>query len=274
MASGDKGSFKNTAKQGASQVGAQSKKQKNLKHIAIIPDGNRRWARARGLPAIEGHRQGIKTAQKILKAFHKFDVPYITLWGFSTENWKRPKHEVEALFTMFTHYLNQLADPKKLQEYQAHVRVIGRKDRINKSLKNAIDKAHAANASVKNPKFTLIIAIDYGGQDQIRRAILQMLHDIKRGKLALDQAIKTLESEQALEFIDSFMETHGVPYPDIIMRTSGEKRLSGLYVWQNAYAELFFVDKHFPDLTVQDIEDIINQFYHRDRRFGGDSKKK
>lgn len=241
----------------------------NIHHFAIIPDGNRRWARRRGLPPYEGHRQALKTLENILPVFKEYNIPYVTVWAFSTENWKRPKQEIDILFELITQLSTKSKD--KLQKNNIRVRTIGRRDRFPNRLLKAIKDIE--DATKNNTAYTLIIPLDYGGQDEIRRAVLKLLTQIKTSKLTLDQAINNLlELEQAVPFITSFMDAPDVPFPDVILRTSGEMRLSGLYSWENAYAELFFIQKFFPDLTPQDIINVINEFNQRDRRFGGDSK--
>ncbi len=245
-------------------------KEHGIKHFAIIPDGNRRWAKARGLAPYEGHKRAVKTLENILPVFKELNIPVVTIWAFSTENWKRPQIEIKVLFEILKQ-LASIAD-KKLNKNGIKLKVIGRRDRFSKDLLDAIQKAEEITKN--NRAYTLVIPLDYGGQDEVRRGILKLLNKIKENEIAIDDAISRLENaDQAFPFIDSLMDIYGLPYPDVIMRTSGEMRLSGLYIWQNAYAELFFIKKYFPDLTRNDIIGVVKEFMQRDRRFGGNSKK-
>lgn len=254
-----------------SQQDDKHKTNNNIEHFAIIPDGNRRWARKRGLPPYEGHKRAVKTLENILPVFKEYNIPYVTIWAFSTENWKRPKEEIEVLFNLITQFTKTYKN--KLNKHNIRVKIIGRRDRFSKNLLDAIQEIETITKN--NTAYTLIIPLDYGGQDEIRRAFLKLLTKIKAKKLSIDEAINNLlDTSTALNFIDSLMDTYNIPYPDIIMRTSGEMRLSGLYSWQNAYAELFFIKKYFPDITPEDIENVIREFNNRDRRFGGNSKTK
>jgi len=245
-------------------------KEHGIKHFAIIPDGNRRWARARGLAPYEGHKRAVKTLENILPVFKELNIPVVTIWAFSTENWKRPQIEIKVLFEILKQ-LASIAD-KKLNKNGIKLKVIGRRDRFPKDLLKAIQKAEEITKN--NKAYTLVVPLDYGGQDEVRRGLLKLLKKIKKNEFTIDGVIKKLEdTDYAFSFIDSFMDIYDLPYPDVIMRTSGEMRLSGLYIWQNAYAELFFIKKYFPDLTRSDILKVVREFMQRDRRFGGNSKK-
>ncbi len=229
-----------------------------LQHVAIIPDGNRRWAKARGLPTIEGHRQGAKRALELLKAARKFNIKYLTLWGLSTENWiKRSPHEVKYLISLFSHQLKQYQ--KELVKHEIRFIHIGRKDRLPKNFVNLIKRTE--NISKNFDKRYLIIGFDYGGQDEIVRACQKIAKDVANGKLAIPDITP-----------DSFYpytDTPNIPPVDLIIRTSGEKRLSGLYPFQGVYAELYFTDIYFPDFTQEEFEKAIKDYYNRQRRFGG-----
>ncbi len=242
----------------------------NIKHFAIIPDGNRRWAKARDLPPYEGHKHAVKTLQNLLPVFKDYNIPYVTIWAFSTENWKRPEKELQVLFNLLKQLTTKI--DKHLQKHNIRLKIIGRRDRLSPDVLQAIEQAEKQTQN--NTAYTLIIPIDYGGQDEIRRAFVKLLTKIKTKKLTIDSALNQLLSDaKSRDFIDSLTDTYNIPYPDVILRTSGEMRLSGLYSWQNAYAELFFLKKYFPDLTYSDIENIIKEFAtKRDRRFGGNSK--
>lgn len=224
------------------------------KHIAIIPDGNRRWARERGLPTFEGHKKGYQAGIEVARACRQFGIHTLTFWGFSTENWKRSKEEVAYLMRIYGTFIDQhLAEAKR-----DGVRIIhlGRKDRLPKRLMEKIKKAE--KETVGNTKHIFNLALDYGGRDEIIRAIAQM-SKVKSQK-------SKLTGEGFPEFLDTAGQPH--PYPDLIVRTSGEMRLSGLLPWQGEYAELYFFKKHFPDLTSADIKKAILEYSRRERRFG------
>lgn len=222
-------------------------------HIAIIPDGNRRWARARGLPALEGHRKGMEVSIKIARFLRKIGVHTFTLWGFSTENWGRGKKEITGIFA-----LGKILDSYVKEALENRVRIVhlGRKDRISDSLLKRIVNAEQKTAHLE--KHILNIAFDYGGRDEIIRAI---------GKMRDERSEMKDINEQ--EF-DQFLDTAGQPYPnsDIIIRTGGEIRTSGFMPWQSAYSEYFFIDKYFPDLSESDIENVLTEYADRKRRFG------
>lgn len=224
------------------------------KHIAIIPDGNRRWAKANNVTAFEGHQKGAETAIKIIRAIFALGVKTGTFWAFSSENWKRSEDEIKYLTKLggifFGRILNEAVKDK------IHIRHIGRKDRLPDSILKKIRECEE-----KTKDFTgnvLNIAIDYGGRDEIIRAMQR----IKESNL---DASKITE-DNFNDYLDTAGEEH--PNPDLIIRTSGEKRTSGLMPYQAAYAELLFLDKYFPDLTPEDIQQAITDFSNRDRRFG------
>src|SRR3989344_6425534 len=223
-------------------------------HIAIIPDGNRRWAREHGLPTLEGHRRGFEAARKIVKYARDVGIHTLTLWAFSTENWTRTKEEVSYLMKLYAEMTDKFLDEAVKDE----VRVIhlGRKDRIPefllKRIKNGEEKTRNFTRNILN------IAFDYGGRDEVLRTIKK----IKSSKLK----VKGLSEEN----FDDFLYTRGQPYPnpDLIIRTSGEMRISGLMIWQAAYSELLFLNKHFPEMTTSDIDFAIEEYKRRQRRFG------
>jgi undecaprenyl diphosphate synthase len=222
------------------------------KHVAIIPDGNRRWAKEKNLPTFQGHRKGAEAADKIIRKARAMGITILSIWGFSTENWMRAKNETTSLMKLF-----EIKIDKYLAEaLQQKVRIIhiGRKDRFSESLKNKIQ-----NAEDQTKHFTqsfLVSALDYGGRDEIIRTIQK----IQNAKIKIQN-----END-----INQFLDTKDLPYPnpDLVIRTSGEKRLSGFMIWQAAYAEYIFVDKYFPDFTPVDFEKSINEYVKRQRRFG------
>ncbi len=223
-------------------------------HIAIIPDGNRRWARERGLPTFEGHRRGFEAAQKIVKHARKAGIHTLTLWAFSSENWTRTKEEVGYLMRLYTRMTDKFL--KEAVEDEVRIIHLGRKDRIPGFLLKKVENAQAQTK--KFDRNILNIALDYGGRDEILRAVSKIY----------DVGSKIDEFNE--KKIEMFLDTAGQPYPnpDLIIRTSGEMRTSGLMIWQAAYAELYFLKKHFPELTEQDIDEALAEFAKRQRRFG------
>ena len=216
-------------------------------HIAIIPDGNRRWAREHGLPTLEGHRKGFDVGIKIARYIRSLGIHTLTVWAFSTENFNRTQEEVSYLMRLYEKMLDKFLS----EALKDNVRIIhmGRKDRIPKSLLKKIEDVEQKTRD--NTKYILNIALDYGGRDEVLRAIKKL------GNLTEESFPK-------------FLDTTGQPYPntDLIIRTSGEMRTSGLMIWQAAYAEFYFLQKHFPDLIEKDIDNALEEFAKRQRRFG------
>lgn len=223
----------------------------NPKHIAIIPDGNRRWAKERNLPTLEGHRKGADTTIKLSRKARELNVPVLTFWAFSTENWSRAKDEVAGLFGL--HHMMKIY-VKEAQRDNVRITHLGRKDRLPKDLLTSIEDAEEKTKG--NDKFFLNIALDYGGQDEIIRAIRKLTHE----ELA----------NLTPEIFERNLDTANLPYPnpDIIVRTSGEHRTSGFMPWQSSYSEYLFLDKYFPDMDETDLENVVNVFTQRKRRFG------
>ena len=227
-------------------------------HIAIIPDGNRRWARARGLHTLQGHKKGFDTAVRLSRAARQLGVHTITLWGFSTENWDRTEEEIGYLMKLYERLIDQYLKEAKSE----NVRIVhlGRKDRLPAVLVKKIEKAEHETAM--NKKHIMNIAIDYGGHDEIIRATKRMVND----KLTADDISK--------ETFEKYLDTHGQPYPyvDLLIRTSGEQRTSGLLLWQMHYAEMYWETDHLPDFTPQKLADAILDYSRRRRRFGGNDE--
>ncbi len=221
------------------------------KHIAIIPDGNRRWAKSRNLLVFEGHRRGAETTIKLSRKARQIGIPVLTFWAFSTENWSRAKDEVNAIFGLH-HMLEQYI--KEAMEDNVRISHLGRKDRLPKKLLQAIEKAEEQTKN--NNKFYLNIALDYGGHDEVLRAIKKLTHEELSN---LDENI-----------FSAHLDTAHLPYPnpDLVIRTSGEQRTSGFMIWQSAYAEYLFLEKYFPDMNEEDIEMAAQEFSNRQRRFG------
>jgi undecaprenyl diphosphate synthase len=224
-------------------------------HIAIIPDGNRRWARARGLHTLTGHRKGFERAVELGRAARRMGVHTVTLWGFSTENWDRTKEEISYLMKLY----EKLIDDYLGEADKDGVKIVhlGRKDRIPKSLLKKI--LYAEERTKNNKKYISNIAIDHGGHDDIIRAVQKMIRD----KVAPEKIDKTL--------FEKYLDTHAQPYPyvDLIIRTSGEQRTSGFLLWQSGYAETYWEHDHFPDFTPEKLREAILDYSRRRRRFGG-----
>lgn len=220
-------------------------------HIAIIPDGNRRWAKEHNLPLFEGHRRGAQTTISLARKVRQLGIPVLTFWAFSTENWSREKNEVKSIFGLH-HILKEYV--KEAMKDNVRIVHLGRKDRIPQDLLNAITDAEEKTKN--NKDYYLNIALDYGGHDEILRAIQKLTHE----ELA----------NLTPEIFASNLDTGILPYPnpDIVIRTGGEMRTSGFMPWQSSYTEYFFVDKYFPDLSQEDIEQFVQEFGNRQRRFG------
>ena len=239
-------------------------------HIAIIPDGNRRWAKERGLFTLEGHRRGFDAANALIKKSREMGIHTLTLWAFSTENWNRSKEEVEYLMNLFESNIEtNLNEAKKVGAKIVH---LGRKDRIPKSLSEKI--INAENQTNKLENHVLNIALDYGGHDEILRAVTTIYKDILEGKINIEDIYNEkgkYKEKYPYYLFKEYLDTKNqpFPYPDLIIRTSGEQRLSGFLSWQCAYSELYFAKVHIPDLTPKKFEIAINDFATRDRRFGG-----
>lgn len=224
------------------------------RHLAIIPDGNRRWARQHHLPTFVGHQRGFKRLQDLIRAMREWGVHTITIWAFSTENWERGKKELDYLMKLYEKIIDDsLAEAQKEKAKIIH---LGRKDRIPKNLLKKITGAEEATRDFNGR--VLNIALDYGGRDEILRAIARM-SNVKWQMSNLDE-----------EKFENFLDTAGqlYPNPDLLIRTSGELRTSGFLPWQTAYTEFYFFKKHLPDFTVEDLKEAILDYSRRERRFG------
>lgn len=224
-------------------------------HIAIILDGNRRWARARGLSPTDGHKAGYKALQTVIKALRGAGIHTLTVWGFSTENWDRPEPEIEKIMNLVGHAVSEIAREADAEGVRfVH---IGRKDRLPKKLGDLI--ARVEEQTKKNKKHILNVALDYGGRDEILRAVRRIVED----KIPVDRIDEKLFSD--------YLDTSSQPYPDVdlFIRTSGEQRTSGFLPWQLNYSEYYWERDHLPDMTPQKIRDILLDYSRRRRRFGG-----
>lgn len=226
-------------------------------HVAIIMDGNGRWARARGRPRTFGHAEGVEALRRTVEAAGDLGVRYLTVFGFSTENWRRPIEEVNALFDLLRLYVAR--DLDKLARQGVRVRVIGERNSLQSDILRIIDEAE--NKTRHNDKLNLTIAFNYGGQDEIVRAARRAAEDVAAGKLK--------PSEITAERFGLYLDTAGLPAPDLLIRTSGESRLSNFMLWQAAYAEFVFVDVLWPDFGKEALANAIDTYQRRERRFGG-----
>jgi len=227
------------------------------KHIAIIMDGNRRWAKERGLEAKLGHKQGADTLEKIVKYANKIGVKYITVYAFSTENWKRTEDEVGALMLLLQNYLDSFF--KKADTENIKIKVLGDITALSEGLQRSINKA-IENTS-KNTGIVFNIAFNYGGRDEIIRAVKKISEKVKLGDLEVENINENIISEN--------LYTAGQPDPDLLIRTSGEIRLSNFLPWQLVYSEFYFVDKYWPDFSEKDLDEAIEEYKKRNRKFGG-----
>ena len=226
-------------------------------HIAIILDGNGRWAKAKGMPRNYGHVQGSKNVEKICEAAYKMGVKYLTVYAFSTENWSRPKSEVDALMKLLRNYMKTCL--KTAEKNRMRVRVIGDKTGLDEDIRTRIKELE--EASKNNDGLNFQIAINYGSRDEITRAVRTLAEDVKEGKLMPEEVNEAC--------IERYLDTHDIPDPDLLIRTSGEQRLSNYLLWQLAYTEFYFTDVPWPDFSKQELEKAIEQYNRRDRRYGG-----
>jgi undecaprenyl diphosphate synthase len=226
-------------------------------HIAIIMDGNGRWAKQRSRPRTFGHSEGVEALRRTVEAAGELGVRYLTVFGFSTENWRRPIEEVNALFDLLRLYVAR--DLDRLAREGVRVRVIGERDGLQRDIAEIIENAEAKTAH--NDKLNLTIAFNYGGQDEIARAARRLAEDVAAGKLS------AADVDPAR--FESYLDTAGLPAPDLLIRTSGETRLSNFMLWQAAYTELIFLDVLWPDFNRAALEEAIHQYQRRERRFGG-----
>ena len=224
------------------------------KHIAIIMDGNRRWAKARGKQAAFGHKEGAKTLEKIVRYANSIGLEYITVYAFSTENWKRAEEEVKALMFLFQSYLNDYS--KRADSENIKVKFLGDKKALSKAMQKSMEEC--VERTKNNTGITFNIAINYGGRDEIVKAMKKIA--TKEGKIELEQI-----NEEA---ISKELYTKDEPDPDLVIRTSGEMRLSNFLPWQSVYSELLFVEKNWPDFTEEDLDNAIIEYQKRTRKFG------
>lgn len=226
-------------------------------HVAIILDGNGRWAKAKGMPRNYGHIEGAKTVEKICEEAWRMGIKYLTVYAFSTENWKRPQEEVDALMKLLRNYMKTCL--KTAEKNDMVVRVIGDKTGLADDIRESIEELEIASAN--NGGLNFQIAINYGSRDEIVRSVRKVMEDVKAGKIEPEQMDEAM--------FDSYLDTAGIPSPDLLIRTSGEQRLSNFLMWQLAYTEFYFTDVPWPAFTKEDLEKAIEKYNSRDRRYGG-----
>ena len=226
-------------------------------HVAIILDGNGRWAKSKGMPRNYGHTVGAKNVETVCQAAHDMGIKYLTLYAFSTENWNRPDNEVNALMKLLESYLKNCI--KTADKNNMRVRVIGDTTKLSEKFQNQIKELESASAH--NDGLNLQIAINYGSRDEMIRAMRKMTKDCADGRFAPEEITE--------ELFEGYLDTHGIPDPDLLIRTSGELRLSNYLLWQLAYTEFYFTDVPWPDFSKEELEKAIEQYNSRDRRYGG-----
>jgi len=226
-------------------------------HVAIIMDGNGRWARSRGLPKMAGHRAGVKSAEEAVRMAGELGIKVLTLYTFSTENWKRPKPEIDALFGLLEEYLDREED--KFNKNNIRFSVIGNIEGLAESVREKLTKVIASTKN--NTGLTLNLALNYGSRDEIVNAARNIAKDVLVGSLSAEKIDDTLFS--------SYLYTKDLPDPDLLIRTSGECRVSNFLLWQISYAELYITKKLWPDFKKHDLEKAVAEYQRRERRFGG-----
>lgn len=226
-------------------------------HVAIILDGNGRWAKSRGMPRNYGHAQGSRNVEKICEEAWRMGIKYLTVYAFSTENWNRPANEVEALMKLLRNYMKTCL--KTAAKNDMKIRVIGEMSVLDEDIKGRIRELEEASKENNGLNFT--IAINYGSRDEMLRAIKGLAEDYEQKKVNMKDINEVL--------FESYLDTHGVPDPDLLIRTSGEQRLSNFLLWQLAYTEFYFTDVLWPDFTKEELIKAVAQYEGRERRFGG-----
>ena len=226
-------------------------------HVAIIMDGNGRWAKKRGLPRTMGHAQGAKVVEQILEDADHMGIRYLTVYAFSTENWTRPGTEVKALMNLLRTYMK--TSLAKCAKNNVRIRVIGDKTRLDPDLQDSIRTLEEATKN--NTGIGFQIAINYGSRDEITRAVRKIARKTAAGELRPENITE--------ETISDALDTAGIPDPDLLIRTCGEERLSNFLMWQLSYSEMYFTDTAWPDFTKEELEKAVDAYNHRERRFGG-----
>lgn len=243
--------------QGSKPSGEASQVVDPPRHVAIIMDGNGRWAKERGLPRTLGHRQGVEAVRRLVRAAIDIKIPYITIFSFSTENWKRPIEEIDDLMGLMKRFIRR--DLAELHKAGVRIRMIGQRQKVDSELMSLVDEA--VELTRNNEKLTLVIAFNYGSRAEIARAARRLAEKAVAGQLE--------PSAIDAELVAGELDTQGIPDPDLLIRTSGEMRLSNFLLWQTAYSEFVFLDCYWPDFDQAALEGAISEFRARERRFGG-----
>ena len=225
-------------------------------HVAIIMDGNGRWAEQRGQPRLVGHHAGAKRIREIVEACPAVGVKYLTIFAFSTENWKRTQSEVSGLMRLFKRYIRR--ESQNLVDDGVRVRFIGDRINLNEQLVGTMDELELVTAH--NKKVNLTIALNYGGRDEVTRAVQRLAREIEQQRLTA--------KEVSAKVLAGFLDTHFLPDPDLVIRTSGEARISNFLLWQSAYAEYEFIETLWPDFNSQEFSQLVLKFRTRERRYG------
>ncbi len=231
-------------------------KQNMPRSIAIIMDGNRRWAKAQGKPSSYGHKEGAKTLEKIVRYANKIGLEYITVYAFSTENWKRTEDEVKTLMLLLQSYLDDYS--KRADSENIKVKILGDISALSKGMQKSIKEC--MERTKNNTGVTFNIAINYGGRDELVKATKKIAEKVKNGEIDINDINEDL--------ISNNLYTAGEPDPDLLIRTSGELRLSGFLTWQSVYSELLFINKNWPDFSEEDLDNAIIEYQKRTRKFG------
>ena len=226
-------------------------------HIAIIMDGNRRWAREHNLSIKLGHKEGAEALKRISKYANKIGIKYLTVYAFSTENWKRSKEEVGNLMQLFNVYLHTVITTDNTENVR--IKILGDKSVLSKALQKSIKEAEERTKD--NTGLTLCIALNYGGRDEITKAVQKIVNDTVDNKISIKDINQDL--------ISSYLYTKGIPDPDLLVRTSGEMRTSGFLPWQLVYTEFVFVEKYWPEFDEKDLDEVIEIYEKRNRKYGG-----
>ncbi len=229
---------------------------KTARHVAVIMDGNGRWATERGLERLKGHVRGVDRVREVVRAAPDFGIEYLTIFAFSTENWKRSEREVTGLMNLFRRYIR--GEAETLNRDNVRVRFIGERSRLDAKLRSLMDELE--KLTEKNTRLNLTVALNYGGRDEIARAVKRVAKAVKLGMLQLEDVTETT--------ISNFLDTADLPDPDLVIRTSGEYRTSNFLPWQAAYSEYVFTETAWPDFKVAELVKTLNDFKGRDRRFG------
>lgn len=228
------------------------------KHIAIIMDGNGRWAKSKNLERVDGHKAGAKSVRAVVEGCRKFGVRYLTLYSFSTENWNRPEMEVSALMSLFKEQLNEQLNSNELKSNKIRFRVVGDKTRLSFELQELIKKLEEVTS--ENTALDLVLAINYGAREEIINATKEVASLVVSGKIDLEQINE--------EVFTNNLRTVGIPDPDLLIRTAGEMRVSNFLLWQIAYSEILVIDKFWPEFNEEVLKSCIEQYQIRERRFG------